>query len=599
MKEKEDLKIRNICILAHVDHGKTTLANLITKKCLKEIALDSSVLESTRGITLLSKCVSMKYKDCTINIVDTPGHVELSYEVNKVLSLTEGVLLVIDSYDGLMPHSRYLIRLAMERNMDILIVINKIDRENCRPLEIIYDVSNLINKIDANYNKEIHYFLGSAKEEYFSEDLDILEKPKNELKDIGITSLLDGIINYIRSPIIVEDSFKMFVSIVDNVSYHGHTLTGVNRSNTPIKPGDELISKRPDGTPVEKFNVKKIFTFKGNVKDFTEKSFDPGMIGGVSGCKMTIIGDTIGFGNDFEPIKIGNISDPTMCLTFGINDSNYLKVPNRVNSINGITGRLVEEKERNIGISLHKGPTYVNIGALGELPFSVLIEDMKENYDFSVSAPSILFKTNEKGIKLEPIEETIIDLNLAYLNKVLEEISLRSGDVSEIKDLADDYKRVITNIPSRLSIGLGYRLSNLTKGSAIISKGEITYQKYDETKKINKTTGYLLALEDGKATSYSIDRLRDRGVFFVKPGDTVYTDQIIGFSNDDKDLGVNICIEKQKTNIRSATKSMKIVLPDTKVMDITQALIIVFSDASGSVNMYISNDGVTLKKDKK
>ncbi|MEA3496763.1 MAG: translational GTPase TypA [Bacteroidota bacterium] len=551
--------IRNIAIIAHVDHGKTTLVDRILHQVklfrdnqeVRELILDSNELERERGITILSKNVSVRYKGVKINIIDTPGHSDFGGEVERVLNMADGVLLLVDAFEGPMPQTRFVLQKALELNLKPILVINKVDKPNCKPDEIEEDVYELMFSLDATEDQlEFPTVFGSAKNGWMSGDW------KEETTDISY--LLDKIIEYFKPPVVNTGSLQMQISSLDYSSYVGRIAVG-RVSRGVIKAGMQISVVKNNGN-VEKSFVKKLYLFEGLGKEKTKDEVKAGELCAVLGPQNFDIGDTIA---DFEnpealtPIKI---DEPTMSMLFTINNSPFFGQEGVYVTSRHIRERLVKETEKNLALKVEETNSAEKflVYGRGVLHLSILIETMvREGYEFQIGQPQVLTKEIDGKIN-EPIELLSINVINEFSGKVIEIVSKRKGDLQNMES-KNDRTYLEFDIPARGLIGLSNQILTATKGEAIVNH---RFNKYDPWKGeiANRRHGSLIAMETGTAIAYSIDKLKDRGKFFIEPNDKVYEGQIIGENTRGGDIVINVTKTKKMSNVRAAGSDDKVAL---------------------------------------
>ncbi|MEM7298889.1 MAG: translational GTPase TypA [Bacteroidota bacterium] len=557
-------EIRNIAIIAHVDHGKTTLVDKIIYATQEfrenqekgELILDNNDLERERGITILSKNVSAEYKGVKINIIDTPGHADFGGEVERVLKMADGVILLVDAFEGPMPQTRFVLGKALGLGLTPIVVINKVDKENCRPDEVHEQVFDLMFSLDASEEQlDFQTLYGSSKQGWFSEDW---QKPTD-----SILPVLDKIVEVIPPAPYKEGVPAMQITSLDYSSFTGRIAIG-RIVQGDIKEGANLgISKR-DGS-LKKAKVKEVHIFEGLGKRKVE-SARAGDICAITGIEDFEIGDTI---TDFEnPTVLPRIAidEPTMSMLFTINDSPFFGKEGKFVTSRHLRDRLMKELEKNLALRVQetdKEDKFLVFGR-GVLHLSVLIETMRrEGYELQVGQPQVLFKEGEDGQKLEPIEHMVIDVPEEYSGKAIELVTQRKGEL-KVMEPKGNIQHLEFEIPSRGLIGLRNNMLTATAGEAVMTHRLKEYQPYkgDLTGRIN---GSLISIENGPGTAYSIDKLQDRGSFFVDPGVDLYIGQVIGEHSRGNDLVVNIQKGKKLTNMRtSGTDNNAKIIPAKK-----------------------------------
>ena len=564
------MSIRNIAIIAHVDHGKTTLVDkmLMASKLFKdherpgELIMDSNDLEKERGITITSKNASVIYKDTKINIIDTPGHADFGGEVERVLNMADGVLLLVDAFEGPMPQTRFVLQKAIELGLKPIVVINKVDKPNCRPEEVHELVFELMYNLNASEDQlNFPTVYGSAKEAWMSENW-------NQKTD-NINILFDSIIKNIPAPRVTSGNTQLLITAIDFSTYLGRIAVGRLQRGI-LKEGQQVSLCQRDGRIVRtKIRELNIFTGLGRVKvPFVEA----GDICAIIGIDKFDIGDTIADIDHPEPLPPIKIDEPTMSMLFTINNSPFYGKDGKFVTSRHIYDRLQKELERNLALKVEEtnSADAWTVFGRGVLHLSVLIETMRrEGFEMQVGQPQVIIK-QIAGVKSEPIEELSIDVLDDYSGKVIELVTRRKGELLSIEKKGE---RTLLQfqIPSRGIIGLRNNVMTGTAGEAIMSHRFIEFQPYkgDIEKRIN---GSLVCLETGTAIAYALDKLQDRGKYFAKPGDEVYEGQVIGEHSRDNDLTINITKTKKLTNMRASGSDDKVKLAPPIVFSLEEAL---------------------------
>lgn len=544
------MKLRNIAIIAHVDHGKTTLVDKMLLSCKifedhespGELIMDNNDLEKERGITILAKNVSVQYGDYKINILDTPGHSDFGGEVERVLNMADGVVLLVDAFEGPMPQTRFVLAKALELGLKPIVVINKVDKPNCTPDEVHEMVFDLMFSLEATEDQlDFPAIYGSAKQGWMSEDWN---KPTD-----NINALLDAIVEHIPAPVEREGTPQMLITSLDYSAYIGRIAIGrVHRgtlkSNTPV-----TLVKR-DGQKV-KSRVKELFVFEGFEKRKVE-SVSSGEICAITGIEGFDIGDTIADAENPEAMPTIRIDEPTMSMFFTINDSPFFGKEGKFVTSRHVKDRLDKELEKNLALRVEETDSADSFRVYGRgvLHLSVLIETMRrEGYELQIGQPQVIFRQID-GVKCEPMEELNIDLPESIHGKAIEAVTLRKGELTQMVPKGDRMHLDFL-IPSRGIIGLRNYLMTATAGEAVMSHRYIEYQPY-KGEIPGRQNGSLIALETGKAIPYSLNNLQDRGRFFIPPSAEVYEGQVVGENNRPGDLTVNITKTKKLSNMRSA-----------------------------------------------
>lgn len=548
-------KIRNIAIIAHVDHGKTTLVNKLLDVCSNlddrdEVVMDNIDLERERGITIVSKNVSIHYNGYKINIIDTPGHADFGGEVERVLNMADGVLLIVDAQEGPMPQTRYVLSKAIALGKKPLVVINKVDKDNRRPDEVQEEVFELMFQLDANEDQlDFETIYGSARDGWMSHDW---KKPTNDM-----TALLDMVISTIPGPSTQAGSLQLQITSIDYSEYIGRIAIGRVHRGTLLPNKPVTLIKRT-GEHV-KSRTKDIFTFKG-MSRLKAKEVQAGDLCAISGIEGFDIGDVIADHENPEGMPAINIDEPTMSMLFTVNDSPFFGKEGKFVTSRHLRERLYAETERNLALKVEETPSpdSFEVHGRGVMHLSVLIETMRrEGYELQVGKPNVLFKEID-GETHEPIEQLFIDTPEESSGKLIEVISQRKGELL-VMEPKGDVMHLEFEIPSRGIIGLRSHVMNLSAGEAVMAHRFSHYSPHKgEIPSRNK--GSLVVSENGTTIAYALDRLQDRGDFFVGPGEEVYEGQIVGENNREDDLVVNVTRTKKLTNIRAAGSDDKMKL---------------------------------------
>ena len=562
--------IRNIAIIAHVDHGKTTLVDkmLYTAHLFREneqkgeLILDNNDLERERGITILAKNVSIDYKGVKINIIDTPGHADFGGEVERVLNMTDGVLLLVDAFEGPMPQTRFVLQKALQMQLKPIVVINKVDKLNCRPDEVQEAVFDLMCALDATEDQlDFQTIYGSAKNGWMSTDW---KQPTTDL-----TALMDAIIKYIPAPERLEGTPQMLITSLDYNPYVGRIAVGRVHRGTLREGMNVTLSKR-DGSTVKQ-KIKELRTFSGLGQQKVEE-VSSGDICAIVGIEGFEIGDTICDYNEPEPLKPIAIDEPTMSMLFTINDSPFFGKDGKYVTSRHIHDRLMKELDKNLALRVEKAETEDawRVYGRGVLHLSVLIETMRrEGYELQVGQPQVIIKEID-GVKCEPIEQLTVNCPEDCSGKIIEYVAVHKGDMVSMTTVNDRLQLEFT-IPSRGIIGMRTYVMNVSAGEAIMSHRFIEYQPY-KGDIVKRTNGSLIAMETGTAYAYALDKLQDRGRFFIYPQEEVYAGQVVGESAKDKDIVINVTKSKKLTNMRSKSADDKAVLSPPLIMSLEEAL---------------------------
>lgn len=564
------MEVRNIALIAHVDHGKTTMvdrmiyqANLVRKpENLSELILDNNDLERERGITILAKNVSVVYKGVKINIIDTPGHSDFGGEVERVLNMADGVLLLVNAFEGCMPQTRFVLQKALEMGKKPIVVINKVDKPNCRPEEVQEEVFDLMFALNANEDQlDFRTIFGSAKQGWMSNDW---KKPTD-----NITALLDTILEVIPAPEKREGTPQMLISSLEYSPYVGRIAVGrITRGS--LKTGMNVsLCKRYD--IIEKSKIKQLMSFDGLGKQNVD-IVECGDICAVVGIDGFEIGDTIADIDNPEALPPIAIDEPTMSMLFTINNSPFFGKDGKFVTSRHIKDRLDKELEKNLALRVKPGlnaDSFVVYGR-GVLHLSVLIETMRrEGFELQVGQPKVLDKTIN-GQRCEPVEDLSIEVPEEFVGTAIELSTRRKGALLHM-ETRGDRTLLEFDIPTRGLMGLRNNLLTATQGEAVVAHRFKEYQPYKGDIE-NRTNGSLVSLETGNAIAYSMNKLLDRGKFFVEPGEDIYGGQVVGEHTRDNDLNVNICKTKKLTNVRAAGSDEKIMLPPAIKFSLEEAL---------------------------
>ncbi|PSL05085.1 translational GTPase TypA [Cecembia rubra] len=562
--------IRNIAIIAHVDHGKTTLVDKIihASKIFREnqqfddLILDNNDLERERGITILSKNVSVRYKDHKINIIDTPGHADFGGEVERVLKMADGVILLVDAFEGPMPQTRFVLGKALALGLTPIVVVNKVDKPNCRPDEVHEAVFDLMFNLDATEEQlEFQTLYGSAKQNWMGPDW---QNPTD-----SILPLLDAIIEYIPAPKIEEGSLQMQITSLDYSSFVGRIAIGRVKRGT-ITENAQLTLCKADGV-FKKVRVKELHVFEGLGKNKVEE-VHAGDICAVTGIEDFEIGDTIAALENPEPLPRIAIDEPTMNMLFTINNSPFFGKEGKFVTSRHLRDRLMKEMEKNLALRVESTDSedkFIVYGR-GILHLSVLIETMRrEGYELQVGQPQVIFKEID-GVQCEPIETLVVDVPEETAGKVIELATQRKGELL-IMEPKGDLQHLEFKIPSRGLIGLRNNVLTATQGEAIMNHRFSAYEPYKGTIP-GRINGSLISMEGGQCTAYAIDKLQDRGIFFIEPGDELYTGQVIGEHSRDNDLVVNVQKGKKLTNMRASGSDDNVRIAPPKRFSLEEAM---------------------------
>ncbi|MDM8552601.1 translational GTPase TypA [Desulfobacterales bacterium HSG2] len=558
------MDIRNIAIIAHVDHGKTTMVDRILHQVklfrdnqeVRDLVLDSNDLERERGITILSKNVSVRYKGTKINIIDTPGHSDFGGEVERVLNMADGVLLLVDAFEGPMPQTRFVLQKALELDLKPIIVINKVDKPNCNPEEANELVFELMFSLDATEEQlDFPTVYGSSKEGWMGADW------KTPTDDVSY--LLDTIIEYFDPPKDNPGTLQLQISSLDYSSYTGRIAVGrVHRGS--IKMGDR-VSVVQRNSLINKSVVKELYLFEGLGKEKTKEEVRSGEIVAIMGLEHFDIGDTIADFEEPEALKPISVDEPTMSMLFTINNSPFFGKEGKYVTSRHIRERLFKETERNLALRVEEtdSASQLIVYGRGTLHLSILVETMRrEGYEFQMGQPKVVIKEID-GFRHEPVELLYVNVSEEFSGKVIEIISKRKGDLLNI-EAKNDRINLEFKIPARGLIGLTKPILTATEGEAVISHRFKGYEPWKGQIK-NKRNGALIAMRTGTSVAYAIHKLQDRGKFFIDPNEKIYAGQVIGESTRYEDLVLNVLKGKKLTNIRASGSDEKLsIAPATK-----------------------------------
>ncbi len=567
----ENQNIRNVAIIAHVDHGKTTLVDkmLMAGKIFKEhekpgeLMLDNNDLERERGITIVSKNVSIRYKDYKINIIDTPGHSDFGGEVERVLNMADGVLLLVDAFEGPMPQTRFVLQKALQIGLKPIVVVNKVDKPNCRPEEVQEEVFDLMFNLDATEEQlDFPTLYGSAKNNWMSDDW---KTPREN----DITPVLDAIIKYVPAPRMIEGTPQMLITSLDFSAYVGRIAIGRIHRGT-LKEGQDLSLAKRDGS-IKRVKIKELRIFEGFGQKAVREA-NCGELVALVGIENFEIGDTVCDLENPEPLPPIAIDEPTMSMVFAVNDSPFFGKDGKFVTSRHINDRLVKELDRNLALRVVKDPASDkwNVYGRGVLHLSVLIETMRrEGYELQVGQPQVIIKEID-GVKCEPVEQLTIDLPDEFSGKVIEMVATRKGDMVSMERKGDRVHLEFV-IPSRGIIGLRTNVLTATAGEAVMAHRFMEYQPYKGEIQ-RRTNGALIAMEAGTVYAYALDKLQDRGKFFINPQDEVYAGQVVGENSKDNDIVVNVTKSKQLTNMRSKSADDKAKIIPPIIFSLEEAL---------------------------
>ncbi len=568
------MDIRNVAIIAHVDHGKTTLVDKLLKsshtfrenQVVEERVMDSNALERERGITILAKNTAISYKNTKINILDTPGHADFSGEVERIMKMVDGVVLVVDAYEGTMPQTRFVLKKAFEAHLKPIVVINKVDKPSARPLEVIDEVLELFIDLGCDEDElDFPICYASAVNNTCSLDVDITTQKE------GMEPLLDMIIENIPAPSQDTESPLQFQpALLDYTDFVGRIGIGRITRGT-IKSGEVLSCCRLDGT-IKQFRVQKLYGFLGLDRIEISEGY-AGDIVAISGLGDISVGETVCNVGKEEPLEKIHISEPTVQMTFGTNSSPFCGLDGKLVTASKIEDRLFKEVQKDVSLRVERVQLAEEwiVSGRGELHLGILIENMRrEGYEFQVSRPHVIMKEVD-GVMMEPYEECVIDVPSDTAGAVIEMMGNRHGILNTMSN-TETQTRIVYSIPSRGLIGFNTDFMTATKGYGIINHSFSEYRPVEALNVAERTTGVLVSMAQGQSTAYSIGALEDRGSMFIAPGEQIYEGMIVGEANKDLDLAVNVVKAKQQTNTRSSNKDQTVVLKKPRILTLENCL---------------------------
>jgi GTP-binding protein len=573
------VNLRNVAIIAHVDHGKTTLVDRLLQQSgvyranerVVERAMDSNDLERERGITILAKATSVDWHGTRINIVDTPGHADFGGEVERILNMVDGALVLVDAAEGPLPQTKFVVSKALRMGLKPIVVINKVDRSDARPVQVVNEVFDLFAALDATDEQlDFPILYGSAKQGWMATSLE-------GSHDDGMKPLFDLILSHVKPPVVEQGAFRLLGTILEANNYLGRIVTGRITSGT-VKPNQNVKVLDHDGKLIESGRVTKVLAFRGLERTAVDEA-EAGDIVALAGLPNATVAHTICDPSVNEPLPAQPIDPPTLAMTFRVNDSPLAgtegdKVTGRM-----IRDRLLREAEGNVAIKVHEtGEGAYEVSGRGELQLGVLIEQMRrEGFELSISRPRVIFQTGENGERLEPIEEVTIDVDDPYAGVVIEKISLRKGELQDMRPTGAGKTRLVFFAPSRGLIGYHGEFLTDTRGTGVINRMFHSYAPYKGTLE-GRREGVLVATGDGEAVAYALWYLEERGKLFVTPGTKIYQGMIIGEHSRDNDLDVNPLKAKQLTNIRTTSKDEAVKLTPVTPMTLEQAIAYIEDD---------------------
>jgi len=575
------MNIRNVAIIAHVDHGKTTLVDCLLKQSgtfrdnqqVAERAMDSNDLERERGITILAKATSVVWKGTRVNIVDTPGHADFGGEVERILSMVDGVVLLVDAAEGPLPQTKFVLGKALRLGLKPIVLINKVDRSDARPHQVHDEVFDLFSALDASDEQlDFPTLFASARQGWAATSLEAEHKDMEPLFDL--------ILRHVPAPTI-EDSpaFRMLVTTLESDSFLGRILTGRILSGT-VKPNTTIKALGRDGQELEQTRITKVLAFRGLERMSLDQA-EAGDIVAVAGLKVATVADTIGDLTISEPIPSQPVDPPTLAMTFSVNDSPLAGTEGDKVTTRMIRGRLMREGEGNVAIRVRdtENADSYEVAGRGELQLGVLIETMRrEGFELAVGRPRVLFQTDPTtGQRLEPIEEVVIDVDDAYTGVVVEQISLRKGELQDMRPSGAGKTRLVFYAPSRGLIGYHGEFLTDTRGTGVMNRIFHEYGPFRGPIQ-GRRNGALIANAEGVSVAYAMWNLEDRGPMFIDPGVAVYRGMLIGEHSRGNDLEVNVLKGKQLTNIRAAGKDEAVRLTPPRKMTLEQAIAYIEDD---------------------
>ena len=577
---KNNDNIRNIAIIAHVDHGKTTLVDTLlqqsgtfrSNQVLQDRVMDSNDIEKERGITILAKNTAIEYGDVKINIIDTPGHADFGGEVERVLKMVSTVVLVVDSFEGPMPQTKFVLRKALDLDLPVIVCINKIDKPEARPEAVIDEVLDLFIELGANEDQlDCPFVFASAKQGTASLDMD--------KQDPDMKALFETIVEYTPAPTgDVDAPLQMLISTLDYNDFVGRIGIGKVESGTMKLNQEAVIVNKEDPTKSKKVRITKIYEFEGLERVEVKESI-AGNIIAVSGVEGINIGDTICDVENPEPLEFVKISEPTISMNFSVNDSPFAGLDGKFVTSRQIKDRLYKELQTDVGLRVEntdKTDSF-KVSGRGELHLSVLIENMRrEGFEFQVSKPEVLIK-NIDGRKQEPVEKAIIDVPEEYVGAVMEKLGQRKGEIESMNPSNGGYTRLEFKIPSRGLIGYRSEFMTDTRGNGILNTIFEGYEDY-KGEIPRRARGSLISFETGEAVGYGLYNAQDRGTLFITPGTKVYAGMVVGQNAKSEDMEVNVCRKKQLTNVRSSGTDDSLKLSPPTVLSLEESLEFIEAD---------------------
>ena len=572
---------RNVAIIAHVDHGKTTLVDQLLRQsgvfrenqAVQERVMDSNDIERERGITILSKNTAVYYKDTKINIIDTPGHADFGGEVERVLKMVDGVILLVDAFEGAMPQTKFVLKKALELDLHVIVCINKIDRPEARPDEVIDEVLELLMDLDASDEQlDCPFLYASAKAGHAV--LDLNDTPEN------MVPLFETILKYIPAPTgDPKAPTQALISTIDYNEYVGRIGVGKVENGTLSVNQEVVLVNHHDPDKMKKVKISKLYEFDGlNKVDVKEAGI--GSIVAIAGIADIHIGDTLCSPENPEPIPFQKISEPTISMNFMVNDSPFAGQEGKFVTSRHLRERLMRELNTDVSLRVEDTDSTdcFKVSGRGELHLSVLIENMRrEGYEFAVSKAEVIYQEDERGRKLEPMEIAYVDVPEEFSGTVIQRLSERKGELQGMSPASDGTTRLEFNIPSRGLIGFRGEFMTSTKGSGILNTAFDGYAPYKGDMQYRKQ-GSLIAFETGESVTYGLFSAQDRGTLFIGPGEKVYSGMVIGQSGKPEDIELNVCKTKHLTNTRSSSADEALKLTPPKILSLEQALEFIDTD---------------------
>ena len=573
--------IRNVAIIAHVDHGKTTLVDQLLRQsgvfrenqAVQERVMDSNDIERERGITILSKNTAVYYKDTKINIIDTPGHADFGGEVERVLKMVDGVILLVDAFEGAMPQTKFVLKKALELDLHVIVCINKIDRPEARPDEVIDEVLELLMDLDASDEQlDCPFLYASAKAGHAV--LDLSDTPES------MEPLFETILKYIPAPTGDPDApTQTLISTIDYNDYVGRIGVGKVENGKLSVNQEVMLVNHHDPDKMKKVKISKLYEFEG-LNKVEVKEAGIGSIVAISGIADIHIGDTLCSPENPEPIPFQKISEPTISMNFIVNDSPFAGQEGKFITSRHLRERLMRELNTDVSLRVEdtESTDCFKVSGRGELHLSVLIENMRrEGYEFAVSKAEVIYHEDERGKKLEPMEIAYVDVPEEFSGTIIQRLSERKGELQGMSPASDGTTRLEFNIPSRGLIGFRGEFMTSTKGSGILNTAFDGYAPYKGDLQYRKQ-GSLIAFETGESVAYGLFSAQDRGTLFIGPGEKVYSGMVIGQSGKAEDIELNVCKTKHLTNTRSSSADEALKLTPPKVLSLEQALEFIDTD---------------------